>query len=126
MFGVTFNAPGVLHLLNQYSDHPLTKYCGAILNPTMQILAPGLGRVDLVSFFSKALAANEDLSYPAVANYRAQNDPVSLLGVQAGAPVQVIQVDPAVGKIHSMATIVEALGGKVYRSSDATAFRESA
>lgn len=111
MYGVTFNAPGVLHLLNQFSQHPLTKFGGSLCNPVMQILLRSFGRTDLVSFFSEALAANDDLPFAAVANYRAQNDPVSLLGVQIGTPATIINVDPAIEKIHRMATIVEALGG---------------
>lgn len=117
MYGVTFNAPGVLHLLNQFSEHPFTKYAGSICNPAMQILVRSFGSVDLVSYFSKALAADDDLPFAAIANYRAQNDPVSQLGVQVGSPAVVIKVDPAVGKIHRMATIVEALGGRVYQAS---------
>jgi hypothetical protein len=115
MYGVTFNAPGVLHLINQFSDHPLVKFAGSVCSPAMQVLLSSFGCVDLVSYFSKALAANDDLGFAAVANYRAQNDPVSLLGVQVGAPVRVIQVDPSLLKIHKMATIVEAVGGRVYQ-----------
>lgn len=119
MWGVTFNAPGVVHLVNQYSQHPLTKIVGSVCNPAMQILLRSFAGVDLVNYFTKAVAADDDLAFAAVANYRAQNDPVSLLGTHVGAPVKVIKVDPALGKIHRMATIVEALGGKVYSSSEA-------
>jgi hypothetical protein len=114
MWGVTFNAPGVLHLVNQYSEHPLTKFGGSVCNPAMQILLHSFGNIDLVNYFNKALAADDDLAFAAVANYRAQNDPVSQLGAHVGAPMRVIQVDGALGKIHRMATIVEALGGKLY------------
>ena len=80
----------------------------------MQILLHSFGSLDLVNYFNKALAADDDLAFAAVANYRAQNDPVSLLGAHVGAPMKVIQVDSALGKIHRMATIVEALGGRIY------------
>jgi pimeloyl-ACP methyl ester carboxylesterase len=113
MWGVTFNAPGALHLVNQYSNHPLTKFGGSVCNPAMQILLSSFGSIDLVNYFNKALAADDDLAFAAVANYRAQNDPVSRMGSHVGAPIQVIPVDPA-GQLHRMATIVKALGGKVY------------
>lgn len=116
MWGVTFNAPGALHLLNQFSAHPFTKFAGSVCSPAMQVLLGSFGSIDLVSFFSKALAADDDLPFAAVANYRAQNDPVSRVGVQVGSPAVVINVDPAIGKIHRMATIVEALGGRVYQA----------
>jgi hypothetical protein len=80
----------------------------------MQILLHSLGSIDLVNYFNKALAANDDLAFAAVANYRAQNDPVSQLGAHVGAPMKVIQVDGALQKILRMATIVDALGGKTY------------
>lgn len=67
-----------------------------------------------MNYFNKALAADDDFAFAAVANYRAQNDPVSLAGAHVGAPMQVIKVDNALGKIHRMATIVEALGGNLY------------
>lgn len=119
MWGVTFNAPGVVHLVNQYSEHPLTKIVGSVCSPAMQILLRSFGSIDLVNYFNKEAAADDDLAFAAVANYRAQNDPVSLLGTHVGAPMKVIKVDPALGKIHRMATIVEALGGKVYSSKEA-------
>lgn len=116
MWGVTFNAPGALHLVNMYSTHPFTKFGGAVCNPAMQILLHSFGSMDLVNYFGKALAADDDLAFAAVANYRAQNDPVSLLGAHVGAPMKVIQVDASLGKVHRMATIVEALGGRVYEA----------
>lgn len=118
MWGMTFNAPGVLHLVNQYSDHALTKVVGSVCSPAMQILTLSFGRVDLLNFFNKAVAADDDHSFPAVANYRAHNDPVSLVGQHVGAPMTAIRVDPAPSKIHRMATLVDALGGKVWTSTD--------
>ncbi len=113
--GFTFNAPGALHLVNQYSQNALTKYAGSICNPTMQILVESLSHLDLVNYFGKALAADNDLAFAAVANYRAQNDPVSRLGAHVGAPMQVIQVRDSLNPItnHSIALIVEALGGQM-------------
>jgi pimeloyl-ACP methyl ester carboxylesterase len=119
MWGFTFNAPGALHLVNMYSNHPFTKFAGAVCNPTMQLLLPSLGSVDLVDYFSKALAANDDSAFAAVANYRAQNDPVSRLGTHVGGPMISLQVDNSPLKIHRMATIVEALGGTVYSPKSA-------
>jgi hypothetical protein len=89
-----------------------------------EILVQRFTAIDLVSYFNKALAADNDLAFPAVANYRAQNDPVSLAGVHV-APVKVVQVDPSLRKLHRMATIVEALGGRVY-SKGAAEIAESA
>lgn len=114
MWGMTFNAPGVLHLVNQYSNHPFTKFGGSVCSPAMQILTHSFGSIDLVNYFNKALAADDDDAFAAVANYRAHNDPVSMLGAHVGAPMNVIRVDPALNKIHKMRTIVDAVGGKVY------------
>jgi hypothetical protein len=133
--GITFNAPGVVHLTNQFSEHPLTKFAGGALNPTMEVLAVAanpLGEVlahrltgsDLVSFFTKALAADDDLAFAPVANYRAQHDPVSCLGVHVGSPPRVIQVRSALNP-HAMALIVEALGGTVVESKPAVKAPES-
>ncbi len=81
----------------------------------MQVLTESLSGLNLISYFGKALAADNDLAFAAVANYRAQNDPVSRLGAHVGAPMQVIQVRESANPItnHSIALIVEALGGKM-------------
>lgn len=106
-FGMTFNAPGVLHLVNQYSQHPFTKIVGGVCNPAMQVLSAGLG-AELVNLFNKAVAAADgsDLAFAAVANYRAQYDPVSVLGSHVGAPINSLPVKMAANP-HAMAHLVE-------------------
>ena len=112
MCGVTFNAPGVVHLVNQYSEHPLTRFAGGVFSPAMQVLASGFHAAGLVDYFAEALAADDDMAFAAVANYRAQFDPVGRLGVHVGAPIKIIQVRNAANP-HAMSLIVEALGGTV-------------
>lgn len=113
LFGMTFNAPGVLHLVNQLSGHPLEEFVGAFSSPVIQVMVRGFGSIDLVSFFDKAASSDDESAFPAVANYRAQGDVVSLCGVQVGAPEQVIRVAGSSDPVnqHRMERIVEALGG---------------
>jgi len=119
MCGATFNAPGVVHLVNQYSNHPLTRFGGGIFSPVMQIMASEFHAAGLVDYFTEALAADDDLAFAPVLNYRAQFDPVGRLGVHVGAPMEIIQVRNAANP-HAMSLIVEALGGKVVDDKAAT------
>jgi hypothetical protein len=113
LFGMTFNAPGVLHLVNQLSGHPLEKLVGSVSTPVMQVLVRTIGRIDLVSFLDKAASSEDNSAFPPVANYRASGDIVSLCGIQVGAPEQSVKVagssDPF--NQHSMERLVEAFGG---------------
>jgi len=114
LWGVTFNAPGVLHLVNHYSGHPFTKVVGATATPVAQTLQSFLLQFQdcgLMDFMNQVAAADDDMPFAPVANYRGQNDPVSLIGVHVGTPMQTLQVD---GLPHLMAPIVHSLGGKVY------------
>ncbi len=114
MWGVTFNAPGVLNLVNQVSTRLATKIVGTFCSPAMQVMLRAFAPIDVVGFFNKAAAADNDLAFVPVANYRAQNDPVSLVGTHVGAPIKIINVN-STGALdaHRMAHIVEALGGRL-------------
>jgi hypothetical protein len=126
MWGITFNAPGVLNLVNQISTHRATKIVGTFCSPAMQVVLRTFAPVDVVSFFNKAAAADDDLAFVPVSNYRAQNDPVSLTGTHVGAPLKVIPVHSTSPlDAHRMVHIVEALGGRV-RPVKETAEKESA
>jgi len=117
MWGMNLMLPAC-YTVNQYSNHPFAKFGGSVCSPAMQILTYSFGSIDLVNYFNKALAADDDEAFAAVANYRAHNDPVSMLGAHVGAPMNVIRVDPALNKTHRMSTIVDAVGGRIYGPPD--------
>jgi hypothetical protein len=102
--GTTFNAPGVLSLLNQMSPHLAVRLAGAIGGGALSVTT-----LHLVDYFNKAAAAMGDAGFQAVLNYRGNMDPVSLVGTHVGMPVQTIKLRDQSPHPHSMAPIIRTL-----------------
>ena len=109
---VTWNAPGALALLNQMSGNPLRALIGGAGSAGVSALASlgsfGLGG-QLVSYFNKAAAGMGNDAFPPVANFRGNMDPVSLLGVHIGAPLQMLDCPTQAPHPHSMLPLIAAL-----------------
>jgi hypothetical protein len=109
--GVSFNAPGVLNLVDQMSKNYATKIAGSFGSAGLQILsrfvAPNLGNI--FNYFVKARAGAGNDAFPPVANYRGSLDPVSLLGVHVGMPIRTVQVATWRPHPHSMEPLIAAL-----------------
>jgi len=103
--GVSFNAPGVLHLYNQLSPSRVRRFIGAATGSIDALL--GLALPFYESGLTKAVSGAQDL--PAVANLRGHMDPVSLVGAHLGAPLQTIRVPHNSPHPHSMVPIIDAL-----------------
>jgi hypothetical protein len=103
--GVTFNAPGVLNLLNQMSSRIGTRMVGSIGGGAMSLLTHGL-----TDYFNKAVASVDDHAFPAVANFGANLDPVSRIGSHVGAPIQRVTLRGVPLNPHGMRPLLEALG----------------
>lgn len=102
--GMTYNAPGVLNLLNQMSSNPLVSVIGGMGGGILSTASLGL-----TDYFNKAAAANNDAAFTSVANYRGEWDPVSKIGTHVGAPVSTIRVASIAPHPHSMVPIIRAL-----------------
>ncbi|MBL6454905.1 hypothetical protein JMJ55_06190 [Belnapia sp. T6] len=112
MPAVTWNAPGALALLNQMSGNPIRALVGGAGSAGASVLASlasfGLGG-QVVSYFNKAAAGMGNDAFPPVANFRGNMDPVSLLGVHIGTPVQTIDCPTQLPHPHSMLPLIAAL-----------------
>jgi len=102
--GMTFNAPGVLNLVNQMSSNPLVSMIGGLGGGVLSTATLGLA-----NYFNMAAAAGEDAAFQSVLNYRGEWDPVSKIGVHVGAPISTIQVASVAPHPHSMEPIIRAL-----------------
>jgi hypothetical protein len=94
--GATFNAPGVLNLLNQMS----TSWARRLVAGALHSLS--LGKI---AYFTGA----DDGVMGAIGNFRGEWDPVSRVGVHVGAPLQTIKVASLKPHPHSMLPIIQAL-----------------
>lgn len=94
--GKTFNALGVLNLLNQMSP-----------NTARWLVAGALHTLTLgeVAYFTGV----HERVMGAISNYRGEWDSVSRIGVHLGAPLQTIQVATLAPNPHSMLPIIDVL-----------------
>lgn len=102
--GTTFNAPGVLSLLNQMSPNAAVRLAGALGGGAMSVLSGHLS-----DYFNQAAAAMEDTAFQAVQNFRGNMDPVSLIGSHVGMPLQTLQLNDQSPHPHSMDPIIRKL-----------------
>lgn len=102
--GMTFNAPGVLNLLNQISPNRARSLISGALH------ALTLGKI---AYF----VGVDDGAMGAIANYRGQWDPVSRVGVHVGAPLQTVRVSTREPHVHSMLPIIDALSRRMQLSA---------
>ena len=101
--GVSFNAPGVLNLLNQMSDNPVRALIGGIGGGVLDALT--LGRV---SWLNRAASGRE--AKAPIVNLRGEWDPVSKVGTHVGRRVETIPVPTLKPHPHSMLPLIAALG----------------
>jgi hypothetical protein len=102
--GYTFNAPGVLNLLHQMSPNLAVRLCGGLGGGLLSVLSGG--RSDFITQVAGGIAGNNG---EAILNYRGNLDPVSLIGVHVGAPMQTIALPDQRPHPHSMEPIIRAL-----------------
>jgi hypothetical protein len=105
--GMTFNAPGVLNIVNMNSGNFrwLIGFEGATVFDRL-----GYGIPDLANIVFAA-----DSAYPPVLNYRAKGDLVSLVGVPVGSPQQTLEIKLHPNEFppnHGIKWIVEYLSGR--------------
>ncbi|NNF17004.1 MAG: hypothetical protein HKN70_09665 [Gammaproteobacteria bacterium] len=110
--GVTFNAPGVVSMINQMDGHPVIAALGGIAGAGMGVLAsiasPLFGK-DIVDFITKSAAGASNNAFGTVANYRGNLDPVSKVGVHVGTPPITINLASQKPHPHSMVPLIAAL-----------------
>lgn len=102
--GMTFNAPGVLNLLNQMSSNPLISAIGGIGGGVLSV-----GTLGFTNILNMAAAAGNDAAFSPIQNFRGEWDPVSQVGRHVGAEVQTIRVASVAPHPHSMVPIIRAL-----------------
>ena len=102
--GTTFNAPGVLSLLNQMSPNAVVRLAGAVGGGAMSVLSHGIS-----DYFNQAAAAMEDTAFQAVQNFRGNMDPVSLIGSHVGMPLQTLHLKDQSPHPHSMMAILRTI-----------------
>lgn len=109
--GVTFNAPGVVALVNQMDSNPLVATAGGAASAGMGVLASLAAPfgADIVDFITKAAAGASNNAFGAVSNYRGNMDPVSKVGVHVGMPPVTIDLDSQRPHPHSMVPLIAAL-----------------
>lgn len=109
--GMTFNAPGVLNLINQMSPGLARRLIGAVGGGAMSLLTGGVltGSGGVSDYFNRAAAANNDAAFPMLSNWRGNLDPISLIGAHAGGPLQTIDCLDNQPDVHAMARIIRTL-----------------
>ncbi|MBA2920543.1 hypothetical protein GON01_02415 [Sphingomonas sp. MAH-20] len=105
--GYTFNAPGVLNLLHQMSPNLAVRIAGGLGGGALSVLSRGT--TDLITQVAAGVAGNNG---EAILNYRGNFDPVSLVGVHVGAPLQTIELVDQKPHVHSMEPIIRTLKGR--------------
>ncbi|MCP3981819.1 MAG: DUF2974 domain-containing protein [bacterium] len=94
--GASFNAPGVMNLLNQMSSN----WARRIVSGALHTLT--LGKI---AYFT----GSDEGAVGAIMNYRGEWDPVSRVGAHVGSLLQTIKVSTLKPHPHSMLPIIEAL-----------------
>lgn len=81
--GMTFNAPGVLNLVDEMSANPFWKAAGSLFSPA---------RLPFAGMLLQAVSVDNSAAFAPVKNFRADGDLVSLIGTHVGSPLQTVTV----------------------------------
>jgi len=96
--GASFNAPGVMNLINMMSGNWVTRIASGALHGLT------LGKI---AYVTGTEAPNDD----GISNFRGSWDPVSQVGVHVGHELRTIQVGSIAPHPHSMLPIIRTLQG---------------
>jgi hypothetical protein len=94
--GVSFNAPGVMNLINMMSGSWATRIASGALH------ALTLGKI---AYVTGTDAPNDS----GISNFRGDWDPVSKIGVHVGLPLKTVRVGSTSPHPHSMLPLIRAL-----------------